>query len=125
MKVEEREPELVGLSFPKSARLLTSAEFRRVTGPGRKSVSPYFLLFTTVGEQGSGPRLGMTVSRKVGNAVVRNRIKRTIREFFRKNRGQLVPALSCVVIARPRAGQTANSELTQSLTTLFLPYDAS
>ncbi|MBF0455669.1 MAG: ribonuclease P protein component [Magnetococcales bacterium] len=108
--------------FPKCARLLASADYRRVTGPGRKGVSPHFLLFVRFEPAIHEPRLGMTVSRKVGNAVVRNRVKRVIREFFRLNRVRFDPSLECVVISRPRAGRTANTVLTQSLTQLFLPY---
>ncbi|MBF0359222.1 MAG: ribonuclease P protein component [Magnetococcales bacterium] len=109
--------------FTKSARILNSADYRRITGPGRKSVSPHFLLFVLVGTDGSEPRLGMTVSKKVGNAVVRNRIKRTIREFFRKNRFRLDPSFECVVIARPRAGKSSSAELTISLSKLFRSYE--
>jgi ribonuclease P protein component len=109
--------------FTKFARILNSADYRRITGPGRKSVSPHFLLFVLVGVDGKEPRLGMTVSKRVGNAVVRNRVKRTIREFFRKNRFQLNPSFECVVIARPRAGKTGNAELTTGLSKLFRPYE--
>ncbi len=109
--------------FTKSARILSSADYRRITGPGRKSVSSHFLLFVLLGVDVKEPRLGMTVSKKVGNAVVRNRIKRTIREFFRKNRSRLDPSFECVVIARPRAGKTSNAELTIGLSKLFRPYE--
>ncbi len=50
-------------------------------------------------------RLGVTVSRRIGNAVVRNRVKRRVREFFRKvMRAELPPRTSIVVIARGGAG---------------------
>ena len=123
MVEEEHGVGLSGLGLPKSARILTSDEYRKVTGPGKKTVSPHFLLFVSSGVVGGEPRLGMTVSRKVGNAVVRNRIKRTIREFFRQNRGRLALGFECVVIPRPRAGRTSSPELTKSLAKLFLPYE--
>jgi ribonuclease P protein component len=123
LKVEKKGEWSKGYGFAKSARILTSADYRRITAPGKKTVSPYFLLFVHA-EAGAGePRLGMTVSRKVGNAVVRNRIKRTIREFFRQNRNRLDTGLASVVIARPRAGRTGSAELTRSLAKLFLPYE--
>jgi ribonuclease P protein component len=50
-----------------------------------------------------GQRLGITVSRKVGNAVVRNRIKRGIREWFRRCRDEMAGDIDLVVIARPAA----------------------
>ncbi|MBF0379649.1 MAG: ribonuclease P protein component [Magnetococcales bacterium] len=116
----------VGNKFPKSARILTSAGYRHVTGRNtKKSVSPHFLLFVLLNKGGKEPRLGMTVSKKVGNAVVRNRIKRVVREFFRQNRSLLTSSFDCVVIARPRAGKTSGAELTKSLAKLFRPYQKS
>jgi len=56
------------------------------------------------------PRLGLTVSRKVGNAVVRNRVKRSIREWFRIVKGDL-QARDLVVIARPGAARLAGVEI--------------
>ncbi|MBF0194611.1 MAG: ribonuclease P protein component [Magnetococcales bacterium] len=123
MKVEKQQVSRVN-SFPKSARILTSAGYRRVTGrPAKKSVSPHFLLFVLVENGSKEPRLGITVSKKVGNAVVRNRIKRGIREFFRQYRSRLAPSFECVVIARPRAGRVSPLELTKSLTKLFKSYE--
>jgi ribonuclease P protein component len=124
LKVEKQEVCRADNSFPKSARILTSAGYRRVTSrPAKKSVSPYFLLFVLVEKGSKEPRLGMTVSKKVGNAVVRNRIKRSVREFFRQNRSRLVPSFECVVIARPRAGRVSGVELTKSLAKLFRPFE--
>ena len=56
-------------------------------------------------------RIGITVSRKVGNAVVRNRFKRRIREWFRAHRGELGTAADIVVIARKPAGRMTLAEL--------------
>jgi len=128
--------------FPKSARLLTSAEFRAVTASGRKSVSACFLLFArevSVAEtqqtnsvpatamdnraNTGGSRIGLTVSRKVGNAVVRCRVKRTIREFFRQRRPGFTVGFDAVIIARPRAGRVAAARMRQELEKLFLPFE--
>jgi ribonuclease P protein component len=61
------------------------------------------------------PRLGITVSRKVGNAVTRNRLKRVIREWFRVSRGGLSPAGDLVVIARKGAGLLDAQEIRNEL----------
>ena len=64
-------------------------------------------------------RLGITVSRKVGNAVVRNRFKRRTREWFRSQRSLLNPELDLVVIARRSGGQMSFSELDARLSQLL------
>jgi ribonuclease P protein component len=57
------------------------------------------------------PRLGVTVSRRVGKAVVRNRVKRAVREWFRRSREWLGGRLDVVVIARPGAGALSPTEI--------------
>ncbi|MBF0126537.1 MAG: ribonuclease P protein component [Magnetococcales bacterium] len=109
--------------FPKAVRLRSSREFQRVASKGRRHGSGCFNLLVGRGEA-TLTRLGITVSRKVGKAVVRNRIKRVIREYFRLNRSRLIPGLECVVIAKPQAGQTVNEELTRNLRELFVRYQA-
>lgn len=56
-------------------------------------------------------RIGITASKRVGNAVVRNRIKRLVREIFRKNRTQIDPPCDVLVIARAEAAHAGYAEL--------------
>ncbi len=85
--------------FPQRLRLVKTAEYRKLYKAGRKTHSERFVLFSR--ENGLGyHRLGITVSRKIGGAVVRNRIKRLFREIFRKSRGEIPNQLDVVVNAK-------------------------
>ena len=94
--------EKVKENFPKTARLRKRPEFLRLSRNGRKVYSANFVVISKSNELGE-TRLGVTVSGKVGNAVVRNRIKRLVREFFRRHRRELLPGLDVLVIAKKSA----------------------
>jgi ribonuclease P protein component len=87
----------------KRGRLSRSAEFERVYRQGRSHGSRHFVLhaFPREAREGEGPRLGVSVSRKVGGAVDRNRVKRLLREAFRAEAERLPPDLDVVIVARP------------------------
>ena len=74
------------MSFPRSARLLKHADFERVYQQGRRHFSANMTVFYRVRESGAGMRVGFTVSRALGRAVDRNRMKRRLREAVRLNR---------------------------------------
>ncbi|MBF0158190.1 MAG: ribonuclease P protein component [Magnetococcales bacterium] len=105
-------------SFPKSSRLLSSADYRLVLRHGRCRRGVLFALHVMENERPVN-RLGITVSRKVGKAVQRNRIKRVVREFFRLQCHRWSATADHVLIARPQASQTANSLLRHELERLF------
>jgi ribonuclease P protein component len=101
-------------AFDKSCRLLEKAEFGQVFSQGNKGHGKYFLFIVYANNLDSA-RLGIAVSRKVSTkAVVRNRIKRQIRESFRTNKN-LLRGLDCVVIARNSAATVEKSVLRSSL----------
>ena len=79
-------------------------EFQRVFEQGRKHVSPEFVLYA-LPTSASCSRLGIAVSKRVGNAVVRNRVKRRTRECFRRHKELLDPPCDLVVVARRRAAE--------------------
>ncbi len=78
---------------------LRRADFQRTTGAGRRISSRHFLVFLLDRGDAGRTRLGITVTRKVGNAVRRNRIKRLVREWFRLRTYEL-GASDLVVIAK-------------------------
>jgi len=100
--------------FPKTARLRKRREFSRLSRSGRKTHSANFVVITQTNDVGE-TRLGVTVSGKVGNAVVRNRIKRLVREFFRRGRRDLARGIDVLVIARKRAIDLSFSQVVSEL----------
>ena len=100
-------------TFEKSARLRKRFEFLAVSARGRKLYLPDFIIVKAASEF-SWPRIGITVSRKVGNSVLRNRIKRMVREFFRNNR-TLFPSADYNIIARTGAVNLGYTAVCQEL----------
>ena len=76
-------------------------EFRRIYRKGRSAVSPYFVVYCLKNRAGAS-RLGITVSKKLGHAVVRNRVRRRLREIYRLNSHQLKTGWDIVIVARSR-----------------------
>ena len=100
---------------PKRRRLSRSAEFERVYRQGRSKGNRYLVLYAfprAAGDEApeDGPRLGLSVSRRVGGAVERNRVKRVLREAFWEEANRLPPGSDYVVVARPDARDLAARE---------------
>ena len=101
-------------NFPKTARLRKRPEFLRLSRTGRKDHSGNFVVVSKANDTGQ-TRLGVTVSSKVGNAVVRNRIKRLVREFFRRDGRELATGLDVLVIARSTAKDISFADVAREL----------
>ena len=91
-------------------RLSRSAEFERVYRQGRSVANRHLVLYTFPNPSAQRPRLGLSVSRKVGGAVQRNKVKRLLREAFAQAESELKPGQDVVVVARPAAGELAERE---------------
>jgi ribonuclease P protein component len=103
--------------FPRSARIRKRADFLRVQQRGKK-ISAGPLVGLALPAAGPTARLGLTVSSKVGNAVVRARVKRQLRELFRRRRASCRP-VDLVVIARPPACAATSAELSEAFAALL------
>jgi ribonuclease P protein component len=90
---------------PKRRRLSRSAEFERVYRQGRSKGNRFLVLyaFPREDETEEGPRLGLSVGRRVGGAVERTRVKRVLREAFWAEAPRLPTGSDYVVVARPEA----------------------
>ena len=89
------------LPFGSGARLKERREFRKVFQEGKKTVGSALIFWHRVDASQHAPRLGLSVSAKVGNAVRRNRLKRLLRETFRLRRSELLGGTEMIAYPRP------------------------
>jgi ribonuclease P protein component len=105
--------------FPKSARVLRSKDFRRVYDHGAKFSGPLFSAFYLRNNEESGAKVGFTCPRKLGGAVVRNRIKRRVREVVRARLNRIGAGWEIVINPRVRAMEAPFPQLEQEVEKLF------
>ncbi|MGX7594222.1 ribonuclease P protein component [Planococcus plakortidis] len=98
----------------KQQRIKKNTEFQRVFKKGKSFANRQFIVYLLKGEQEEF-RLGLSVSKKVGNAVARNRVKRYIRQAFLELKDDLLPNADYIIIARPQAAKLNFHESKKSL----------
>ena len=91
-------------------RLSRSAEFERVYRHGRSTANRQLVLYSFPNASGGPPRLGLSVSRKVGGAVERNHVKRLLREAFSAVGPDLASGHDIVIVARPTVAELATRD---------------
>lgn len=96
--------------FRKSDRILKREMFRRVYQDGRKFHSRLFTAFVLPNSE-ELPRIGITVTRKTGKAVKRNRARRLVREAFRRNKWRLSAGVDIVINAKSDLAEASYQEL--------------
>ena len=102
-------------------RLRSSKDYRRVNRTGVRRAGANFVVQRAPGRDPVRPALGLVVSRRVGNAVSRNRVKRRIREWFRAERSLFEGGEDVVVIARTGAADLDGPAVARELTELVRP----
>ena len=97
-------------------------EFRRLYSKGKSCANAYLVVYCRKNHSGRS-RIGYTVSNKVGHAVVRNRIRRRLREIYRLNEDMLTSGVDIVVVARVRAAHVPYRRLEQAFLKLCAKVD--
>ena len=85
-------------------------EFRRIYRKGKSAVLPCLVVYCQKNRQGKS-RLGVTVSTKLGHAVVRNKIRRRLREIYRLHKEEILPGYDIILVARTRAAAVPYQKL--------------
>ncbi len=119
-KGEEKTDRIAGLSYRAIGleTLRSSRQYRAVYENGRRYYNAFFTVFI-VKTDDECLRLGITVTRKIGNAVVRNRIKRIIREAFRHIAPELTRGITVVVVARAPIRSEKMQSVKEHLSRIF------
>jgi ribonuclease P protein component len=110
MAVHESTPRAAGGRRARRGRLSRSAEFERAYRQGRSHGNRHLVVYAFLRGGDAEARLGVSVSRKVGGAVDRNRVKRLLREAFAAEAAALPAGHDVVVVARPEARELAARE---------------
>jgi ribonuclease P protein component len=106
-------------SFPKRDRLLNRKDFVNLNRLGKRYHTKHFLVIVKENVTGAN-RLGITVTKKIGNAVKRNKVKRLAREFFRLNKHHLSKDCDIVIIGKKNSFLLNFTELKEELGEIIL-----
>ena len=106
------------LRFPKAARLIQTAEFLRVRTEGKPVHGKMLVLGVLKGLGEGDGRVGIVTSKRVGNAVIRNRVRRLLREIFRTMRPRLIPGVWLVAVAKSSAAKASLAALREECSQL-------
>jgi ribonuclease P protein component len=99
------------LSWPKHKRLVRKSDFALVRESGFVQRGRLLLLGTRCDEATTGFRAGFITSKRLGNAVTRNRVRRRLRDIVRRHQGRLRRGTWLVTIGRPAAGRASHGAL--------------
>jgi ribonuclease P protein component len=106
-------------SVEKNYRLAKREDFNKVYRYGKSTANHQFVLYYLAQPKHEHFRLGISVSKKVGNAVVRNRIRRMVKEIVRLRKEQFAPNFDYIIIARKPAAEMAYQEIEKSILHVF------
>lgn len=109
------EVKIAGVFMKKEFRVKRNEDFQAIFKKGKSIANRQFVVYTLIKEEQDYFRLGISVSKKLGNAVKRNYIKRCIRNFFQEYGGNIQPGNDYVVIARKPTSEMDYHQMEKSL----------
>ncbi len=98
----------------KTVSIKKNRDFRTIYKRGKSSVTSVLAMYVRKNKNTSN-RIGITVSTKVGKAVVRNRVRRRIREAYRKNEAAFKPGFDIIFVSRVRASSVSFNEIEKNI----------
>lgn len=105
--------------FPRKYRLKKKGDFQKAFQKGKSIATPYLVLYTILKEPPGYPRIGIAVSRKLGTAVARNRIKRRLREAIKPHLVNLKETYDIIIVARNKIKGLEFNDLEKNLVYLL------
>lgn len=99
------------LRFPRARRLTETRDFNRLKVEGRRMAHGSLILNWVDLAPDASSRLGVVTSKKIGHAVIRNRVRRLLRESFRLHQHQLAKPVDLILVARPSIAQKNFSQV--------------
>ena len=106
-------------SFGKEERLTKTHQFKRVYNQGKSVANNLVVLYVLKKSNDQQRRVGFSVSKKIGKAVVRNKVKRRLKEVYRRHKNRLISGIDLVVIARQGIDQATYEEIKESLLGIY------
>lgn len=103
----------------KKNRVKKNKEFQTIFKNGRSMANRQFVIYVLEREDDDELRIGLSVSKKIGNAVTRNRIKRLIRQVFSEEKDRIAKNSDYIIIARKPTAEMSYYEVKSSLNHLF------
>ncbi|MGI6226989.1 MAG: ribonuclease P protein component [Peptococcales bacterium] len=102
--------------LPKNFRLRKNADFRKIYSSKSKSIAdPYLVLYIRKNHSQNNPRIGFSISKKLGKAHERNHLKRQLREIARKNLKSIKPGYDLIFIARQKISGKGYRDIEKSM----------
>lgn len=101
------------------ASLRRRGDFARVRSRGRRRAGIFFIAFVDTGRDPRSSRIGLSIAKDVGGAVIRNRVRRRLKAVLDGTTFGQVPLVDCVLIARPAAGTGTFADIAAEVSRLL------